>query len=242
MTTEPSRSRSATSTIATWLAVLALPMSLLYGLGGILGLIAVTMASPDLRRYPDDRRPFATVILGFTAVLVSGCIASSMLIGPGNRPRPEVLGTRTDDRFQALDGTTVKLAGVDERPILVDVWATWCPPCVASIPTLEAIHRDLQDQVRVVSIAAEPSSIVGPWMKDRRRQVAAGTLERLAVPTYPIITNDAGMPALASAVRAYPTIWILAPDGTVLQELVGMHDLPTLLVAIRAATEPSERP
>lgn len=237
MTPDSGPSRSGASTLATWLAILALPMSLLYGIGGILGLIAVTMASPDLRRHPDDRRTFATVILGFTAVLISGCIGSAMLIGPGSAPRPQLVGTRVTERFEALDGSMVSLADVDQRLILVDVWATWCPPCIAAIPMLESIHRDLADQVRVVSIAAEPARVVGPWIEARRREVAAGTLGRLAVPTYPVITNDAGSPDLAAAVRAYPTMWILAPDGTVLQELVGTHDLPTVLMLIRAATE-----
>ena len=66
------------------------------------------------------------------------------------------------------------------------------------------------------------------------------TSVRLGVPTYPIITRDGDTPDVARATRAYPTLWILAPDGTVLHEIVGMHDPLTLLTLLRAATMPDD--
>ena len=219
--------------VAAWLAVLGLPLSLVYGVGGLFGLAAVAIASPMLKRRFDDRRAFATVLLGFTSMLMGSCIGSAMLIGPGRIERPDLTGTVQDGIHLALDGSSIRFGGEDDRLILVDVWATWCPPCIAAIPTLEAIHRDLSDEVRVISIAAEPSRVVGPWLQARQAQVAQGSLESIAVPTYPIITADQPLPALASSVQAYPTMWLLAPDGTVLQEMVGSHDLSTILAMIR---------
>lgn len=228
--------------VAAWLAVLGLPLSLVYGVGGLFGLAAVALASPMLKRRLDDRRAFATVLLGFISMLLGGCFGSALLIGPGEAPpRPSLTGTVQEGRHLALDGTTVGLGGVDDRLVLVDVWATWCPPCIAAIPTLEAIHRDLDEEVRVVSIAVEPSRVVDRWLENRRQQVAEGRLPSTAVPSYPIITADEPLPALATNVRAYPTMWLLAPDGTVLQEIVGSHDLPTILTMIRMAEMPNEQ-
>ena len=230
---------------AALLAIAAWPLSLVYGIGSILGLVAVALASRDLARRPDDRQSFAVVILGFGAMVFGGCIMSAMLIGPGVAPpRAPMTGTIESGTFPTLDGGTVTLASGDDRLTIVDVWATWCPPCVASIPTLEAIHRDMSDEFRVVSVAVESASVVGPWMARRREKVAAGDLEPLAVPTYPIITRDGAIPEVARATRAYPTLWILAPDGTVLHEIVGMHDPMTLLSLLRAAQMPAddERP
>ena len=147
-------------------------------------------------------------------------------------------GTVQDGTHVAMDGSVIRLGGVDDRPVLVDVWATWCPPCIEAIPTLEAIHRDLADEVRVISIATEPAGVVGPWLEARRARVAEGVLKPIAVPTYPIITSDRPLPELATAARAYPTMWLLAPDGTVLHEMVGGQDLPTILTMIRMAGVP----
>ena len=97
----------------------------------------------------------------------------------------------------------------------------------------------MSDEFRIVSVAVEPASVVEPWLERRRAKVAAGDLEPLAVPTYPIITRDGDIPSVARATRAYPTLWLLAPDGTVLHEIVGMHDPMTLLTLLRAAQAPA---
>lgn len=240
--TESQPNGGAPRSIAVWLAVLAVPMSLVYGLGGILGLVAIALASPGLRN-GGDRRTFGTVLLGFFAVALSGCIASALLIGPGGRERPNVLGSVATASLRALDGSTIELAdGV--RPTIVDVWATWCPPCIAGIPMLEAIHRDLAEEVRVISIAVEPATVVESWLAERRSAVASGELDRLSIPTYPIVASGQPLPELVDATRAYPTLWILDADGRVVQELVGLHDLPTLLALVRAvdSRESTKRP
>lgn len=228
--------------VAAWLAVIGLPLTLLNGVGGILGLVAVAMASPELKRRPDDRRAFATVVLGFGCMLIGGCIGSAVLLGPGRMPPPDMTGDPQAGTWQDLDGREVALASGDGRPTIVDVWATWCGPCIRAIPTLEAIHRDLADEVRVISITVEPERIVRDWMESRRAQVAAGELPGSALPSYPVLAIDDGSSDLGLATRAYPTLWILAPDGTVVQQFVGMHDLPTILAAVRFAAEPPEKP
>ena len=239
---DETRPKDARVRAAAWLAVIGLPLTLVNGLGGILGLVAVAMASPQLRRRPDDRRAFATVVLGFGCMLIGGCIGSAMLIGPGIAPRPDVTGAPQPGSWTDLDGRPVSLASGDGRPTIVDVWATWCGPCIQAIPTLEAIHRDLADEVRVISIAVESERVVRPWIEARQAAVDSGELPANVVPSYPIITIDDGSPDLARATRAYPTLWILAPDGTVVQEFVGMHDLITILAAVRFATDPPAGP
>ena len=236
--------------ISTLLAIVAWPLSLVYGTGSVLGLVAVAMGSRELRRRPDDRRAFATVVLGFGAMVFGGCILSAMLVGPGKAPiRTSLAGTVEDGTWPTLDGGSITLASNDGRITIVDVWATWCPPCIASIPTLEAIHRDMADEFRVVSFAVEPGSTVSRWLDRRRGEVDAGDLPRLAVPTYPIVARDSPMPEIVRSTRAYPTLWILGPDGTVLNEIVGMHDPMTLITLLRGVADapasseaPSEAP
>jgi thiol-disulfide isomerase/thioredoxin len=55
------------------------------------------------------------------------------------KPAPPVAGND-------VDGKPVSLADLKGKVVLVDFWATWCPPCVASIPALDALAQKYQDQ------------------------------------------------------------------------------------------------
>jgi len=225
--------------LTAMLAAFSLPLSL-FAVGGLLGLVALALASRELRRNPGDRRAFASAVVGLISMFLGGGRATIYLAPPGSQPpTADLVGTTQTGMLQTLDGAAIPVAAVDGRVTLVDVWATWCPPCIASIPMLEAIHRDLSDQVRVVSYAAEPRSTVVKWLERRRLDATAGRLDPGAVPTYPIATRDGPPLALASATRAYPTIWIIDAAGVVRFKLEGMHDLPTLLSLLRMAENPA---
>ena len=67
---------------------------------------------------------------------------------PGDR-RPEL-------QLPDLDGRLQTLAQFDGRPLLINYWATWCPPCVRELPRLAALHaRRNSDGIAVLAIAME---------------------------------------------------------------------------------------
>ena len=236
---EPTPAVRDSGRLTAMLAAFSLPLSL-FAVGGLLGLAALALASRDLRRNPGDRRAFASAIVGLISMFLGGVVATFFLAPPGSPPPTvDLVGTVQTESLQTLDGAVIPVAAGDGRVTLVDVWATWCPPCIASIPVLEAVHRDLRDEVRVVSYAAEPRATVVKWLERRRLDATAGRIEPGAVPTYPIATRDGPPLALASATRAYPTLWILDAAGVVRFKLEGMHDLPTLLSLLRMAENPA---
>ncbi len=56
----------------------------------------------------------------------------------------------SDFTLQDLNGKNVKLSDYKGRVVLLDFWATWCPPCRASIPAIEKIHKAYKDKGLVV--------------------------------------------------------------------------------------------
>ena len=61
------------------------------------------------------------------------------------KPIPEVI-------LSDPEGNKLALAETDGRPLLLNLWATWCEPCVTEMPLLDELAADLGDEVRVVTV------------------------------------------------------------------------------------------
>ena len=99
-----------------------------------------------------------------TAILIIGINAMVGLFSD-----PDIL--RDGDRFpefvlQSIDGDTVQLADFSGKPVVLNFWATWCPPCRREMPLLNTAHLQFADQGLVVLGLAvnEPASVVQPFI------------------------------------------------------------------------------
>ncbi len=57
--------------------------------------------------------------------------------------------------FTAPDGKSVTLASFKGKPLLLNMWATWCAPCVAEMPTLDAAAGTLSPKVQVIAVSQD---------------------------------------------------------------------------------------
>ncbi|MEH3045786.1 TlpA family protein disulfide reductase [Sphingomonas adhaesiva] len=65
-------------------------------------------------------------------------------------------GERAPDvAFTTADGKPATLAGYAGKPLLVNLWATWCAPCVKEMPTLDAAAEALGDEVKVIAVSQD---------------------------------------------------------------------------------------
>jgi thiol-disulfide isomerase/thioredoxin len=75
------------------------------------------------------------------------------------------------DPFWALemetpDGEMFKISSLAGRPLLVNFWATWCPPCVEELPLLNRFHQEQQVRGwRVLGLAVDQPSAVRAWLQ-----------------------------------------------------------------------------
>jgi thiol-disulfide isomerase/thioredoxin len=67
--------------------------------------------------------------------------------------------------FTGPDDAPVTLAAFRGRPLLVNLWATWCAPCVAEMPTLDKLAAAQKDKLAVVAVAQDlqGAAVVDPW-------------------------------------------------------------------------------
>ncbi|MFC5510068.1 redoxin family protein [Massilia jejuensis] len=92
-------------------------------------LAACAVGFEQLRRAPILRRPLTTAALA--GVLVWGGATLALHAGHAPAPLPRLV-------LQRLDGGAVDLRQFTGRPVVVNLWATWCPPCQREMPALTA--------------------------------------------------------------------------------------------------------
>jgi thiol-disulfide isomerase/thioredoxin len=145
-------------------------------------------------------------IIGFAAAL----LLVAVLVGGEAHPleagsaAPPIVGT-------TLDGATVKARATGPRPFVVNVWATWCPPCLAELPAFAAAARTYEGKVDFVGLAAESKAADVVALRDR---FGVG---------YPLFLIDAVTQRMWNA-TALPSTYIVAADGRVLWSIRGAID------------------
>jgi thiol-disulfide isomerase/thioredoxin len=111
----------------------------------------------------------------------------------------------------ALDGRTISSADWRGKVVLVNFWATWCPPCRAEIPDLIALQKKYGDHLVVVGISEDEGSVEGV-----KRFVADHKIN------YPIVMSTPELRKIFPGVMALPTTFVLDREGNLAQKNVGM--------------------
>ncbi|MBW3564822.1 MAG: redoxin family protein [Acidobacteria bacterium] len=128
-------------------------------------------------------------------------------------------------RLQTYDGKEVELADFEGDVVLLDFWATYCPPCMKALPELQSLHQQNR---------GKGFSVVGITVDDRKELVAKAT-GRSGV-TYPILQAT---PEVWNAYRvtALPSLILIGRNGTIIRRYVGEADKAAMIAEIERALE-----
>lgn len=155
-----------------------------------------------------DRFTYDTT--GFTRVADFDELAEAM---QGGMADVDLLDEEAPDfELTLLDGDVFRLSEQRGKVVLVDFWATWCPPCVESLPFLQEMYEDMGGE-DVVFIGV---SVDRAGMEDRVRNM----LDRFGI-EYLIGINGDGDIAMEYGAVSIPTMVLIDRDGVVRQQKVG---------------------
>ena len=125
---------------------------------------------------------------------------------------PDIVGQTPSFALQDLDGKTVRLEDFRGKPVLLNVWATWCPPCKFELPALARFARNHPDiQVLGLATASPPDDL---------RRMSADL-------PYPNLVLD-DQTGLDLQVEALPTTFFLDENGKVVRGHSGILFYPQL--------------
>lgn len=114
--------------------------------------------------------------------------------------------------FTLVDSTgkSHSLAQYKGKWVLVNFWATWCPPCLEEIPDLNALHENKKNNLVVLGVA----------MDYRDPKAVLQFADQMMV-SYPIILGDQKVAAQVGTIPGLPTTYLYNPQGKVVAYNVG---------------------
>jgi peroxiredoxin len=118
---------------------------------------------------------------------------------------------RADFTLNDLDGKSWKLSDLKGKVVLVNFWATWCPPCNRELPDLEALYNQYEHEGLVVlAISDEEGARVQPFIKKQKL-------------TYPILLDPGRKVNDLYEVEGIPKTFIYDRDGKIVAQAIDMR-------------------
>jgi cytochrome c biogenesis protein CcmG, thiol:disulfide interchange protein DsbE len=166
-----------------------------------------------------SRRGFGTAAVVLVAALLSALIWV-------NRERftPLDVGSRAPDYSAfSLDGDPVLLSSYLGDVVVLNIWATWCAPCVYEMPALQRLHEQLADDgVRVVAVSVDAAAggfgAFGQPGGDVRE-----FRDRYGL-TFDILHDPSGRIQSRYQVNGLPTTFIIDREGRIRRKVLGARD------------------
>ncbi len=108
---------------------------------------------------------------------------------------------------QDVNGQWIPLSAHKGKPVLLNFWATWCPPCIAEMPDIQNLYNDYGDKVAFLLITDESPQAVASFMQRKGFNI-------------PIHFHKYAVPPSFST-NSIPTTWLISPEGKVLIHKTG---------------------
>jgi peroxiredoxin len=148
----------------------------------------------------------AVIVLVGAAIYITTNLPSSTSIVAGD--------AAPDFQLEDTKGNQVSLAALRGKVVLVNFWATWCPPCIEEMPSMERLNEIMSgDDFVMLAINTEKNG----------RSVVPAFLKKTPY-SFPILFDDKGVVQQRYGVYKFPESFIIRKDGTIDEKIIGPLD------------------
>jgi peroxiredoxin len=207
--------------------------------GGVCGLVGLILAVIHLRS-SRALRPMAWWGLGLSIAGLLLAMAFTVYAGrafrqirehigqSGSRTYQQWVGKESPDiALKDLDGKSLVLSELRGRGVVLDFWATWCPPCKREIPHFVKLSNTYDvDELVIIGLSSESEATIRSFRDSRGIE-------------YPLATAR-NLPSPYGDIRSIPTTFFIDRKGIIRDVLVGYHDFAQLNAHVIALDQPPD--
>ncbi len=150
------------------------------------------------------------LLAGLAWIFVSADRSGTSTAGKIPAPQQGVLAP--DFALKTTAGESVKLSDLRGQAVLVNLWATWCPPCRAEMQSIEKMYQEYKDQgftvLAVNMTRQDDSSAIVPFAK------------KLGL-TFPLLLDETGEVQRAYQLQSLPSSYFIRRDGVINEVVIG---------------------
>ena len=161
---------------------------------------------------PIQRRALYIIILaaGLAWIFLSADRTGTATASEIPAPREGFLAP--DFQLQTIEGETITLSELKGQAVLVNLWATWCPPCRAEMPAMQKLYDEYKGQgfeVLAVNMTYQddPSAIL-PFLRENNL-------------TFPVLLDQTGGMARSYELRSLPSSFFINREGKIHEVVIG---------------------
>jgi thiol-disulfide isomerase/thioredoxin len=180
----------------------------------VAGIAAAALLSLALAMRPSRSAPH--VAEASRKNIASGSTEAVIRFVSNPQPAPPFL-------LRDLEGQVISTAGWRGKVVLLNFWATWCPPCRDEIPEMIELQNRFQDKLEIIGISMDDSPA------DEVKQFA----DDLKI-DYPIVMGSGTLSREYGGVPALPTTFVLNTEGGIVQKHEGLYAIGMYDAEIRA--------
>jgi len=171
--------------------------------------------SPDTAT---NSRPWGVALLWLLPVIVVVLILAYGVLTRMSDEKagnlPQVGQPLADFALTDLQGNTVQLSALRGNVVFINVWATWCQPCIDEMPTIERLYNQLHPRgLEVVAISLDPlgAQVIEPFMRRYRL-------------TFPVLLDVKSEVERLYGTTGVPESFIVDKQGRLVEKVVGPRD------------------
>lgn len=127
-------------------------------------------------------------------------------------PAPQSGFIAPDFTLKTASGESYTLSDLQGQAVLVNIWATWCPPCRAEMPAIQVMYDEYKEQGLVVLA-------VNSTVQDNPLEIAPFVQQYNL--TFPILLDETGDVSRAYQVRSLPSSYFINRQGIITEVVIG---------------------